>query len=164
MDDWEAKYWANRAAQIQQQPQRPQYHQQPTRPQMPEVDVAGMLMQRAMMQQPTSSGAVYLREGANYYRQIQNPDGWGTTTTLIRSMGALSGVANKEFAIMGEMRAYCVDDLPSIDLSKINEQPQRMKDLVRVRAPFAGDLLVERSAIVNGGNNTSYGGKSLLKG
>jgi hypothetical protein len=165
MDDWEAKYWANRAAQIQQQPQRPQYHQQPTRPQMPEVDVAGMLMQRAMMQQPTSPGAVYLREGANYYRQIQNPDGWGTTTTLIRSMGALSGVANKEFAIMGEMRAYCVDDLPSIDLSKINEQPQRMKDLVRVRAPFAGDLLVERSAIVNGGgNNTSYGGKSLLKG
>jgi hypothetical protein len=168
MDDWEAKYWANRAAQLQQQrgmqPQRPQY-QQPTRPQIPEVDVAGMIMQRAMMQQPQNgSTPVYLREGANYYRQIQNPDGWGTTTTLIRSMGALSGVANKEFAIMGEMRAYCVDDLPSIDLSKINEQPQRMKDLVRVRAPFAGDLLVERSAIVNGGNNVSYGGKSLLKG
>lgn len=158
-EDWEAKYWANRAAQLQQQ-QRPQ----PTRPQMPEVDVAGMLMQRAMMQQPTSGGSVYLREGANYYRQIQNPDGWGTTTTLIRSMGPLNGVNGKEFAIMGEMRAYCVDDLSAIDLSKINQEPGRMKDLVRVRAPFAGDLLVERSAIVNGGNNVSYGGKTLLKG
>ena len=79
-------------------------------------------------------------------------------------MGELTGVANKEFAIMGEMKAYCVDNLSSIDLSKINEQPQRMMSLVRVRAPFAGDLLVERSAIVNGGNNASYGGKSLLKG
>lgn len=164
MDDWENKYWSNRAAQLQQQQQqRPQY-QQPTRPPVPEIDVAGMLMQRAMTQQPTSSGAVYLREGANYYRQIQNSDGFGTTTPLIRSMGELTGVANKEFAIMGEMKAYCVDNLSSIDLSKINEQPQRMMSLVRVRAPFAGDLLVERSAIVNGGNNASYGGKSLLKG
>ena len=163
MEDWESKYWANRAAQLQQQPQRPQY-QQPTRSQVPEVDVAGMLMQRAMMQQPTSGGAVYLREGANYYRQIQNNDGWGTTTPLIKSMGALNGVANKEFAIMGEMRAYCVDNLPTIDLSKINEEPQRMMNLVRVRAPFAGDLLVERSAIVNGNNGIMHGGKSLLKG
>lgn len=163
MEDWESKYWANRAAQLQQQPQRPQY-QQPKRPQVPEVDVAGMLMQRAMMQQPTSGGAVYLREGANYYRQIQNNDGFGTTTPLIKSMGALNGVANKEFAIMGEMRAYCVDNLPTIDLSKINEEPQRMMNLVRVRAPFAGDLLVERSAIINGNTGIMHGGKSLLKG
>lgn len=161
MDDWEAKYWANRAAQLQQQPQRPQYHQ-PTRPQMPEVDVASMLMQRAMMAQQPTGGAVYLREGANYYRQIQNNDGFGTTTPLIKSMGPLNGVNGKEFAIMGEMRAYCVDDLPTIDLSKINQEPGRMKDLVRVRAPFAGDLLVERSAIANGGG--MYQGKNILKG
>lgn len=168
-EDWETKYWANRAAQLQQQrgmqPQRPQYQQQPTRPQIPEVDVASMLMQRAMMQQPQNGGApIYLREGANYYRQIQNNDGFGTTTPLIKSMGALNGVNGKEFAIMGEMRAYCVDNLSTIDLSKINQEPGRMLDLVRVRAPFAGDLLVERSAIVNGGNNISYGGKTLLKG
>jgi hypothetical protein len=54
-------------------------------------------------------------------------------------MGALNGVNGKEFAIMGEMRAYCVDNLPTIDLSKINQEPGRMLDLVRVRAPFAGD-------------------------
>lgn len=155
-DDWEKKYWANRAAQIRQQAY--------SKPSTPEVDVAGMLMQRAMAQQPVSDITVYLREGANYYRQIQNPDGWGTTTTLIRSMGPLTGVANKEFAIMGEMRAYCVDNLSTIDLSKINEEPQRMLNLVRVRAPFAGDLLVEQSAIINGGNNITYGGKTLLKG
>jgi len=161
-EDWEAKYWANRAAQLQQQ--RPQY-QQPTRPQVPEIDVAGMLMQRAMMgQQPMmGTSAVYLREGVNYYRQIQNNDGFGTTTALIKSMGPLNGVNGKEFTIMGELRAYCVDNLSTIDLSKINEEPQRMLDLVRVRAPFVGDLLVERSAIINN-SNVSYGGRAILKG
>jgi hypothetical protein len=158
MDDWESKYWANRAAQLQQQKV-----QQPLRPQVPEVDVASMLMQRVMNAQQPMMGttAVYLREGVNYYRQIQNNDGFGTTTPLIKSMGPLNGVNGKEFAIMGELRAYCVDNLSTIDLSKINEQPQRMLDLVRVRAPFVGDLLVERSAIIN---NVGNGGRGILKG
>lgn len=156
-EDWEIKYWANRAAQMQQQ--RPQ----PTRPQVPEVDVAGMLMQRAMMGQQPSGHSIYLREGANYYRQIQNNDGFGTTTPLIRSMGQLNGVNGKEFAIMGELRAYCVDHLSTIDLSKINEEPQRMKNLVRVRAPFVGDILVERSAIINS-HNVGDGSRTILKG
>jgi hypothetical protein len=160
-DDWESRYWAKRAEQIRQQ-----RYQQPTRTQVPEVDVASVLMQRAMTGQQTQNGGapVYLREGTNYYRQIQNNDGFGTTTPLIKSMGPLNGVNGKEFAIMGEIRAYCVDNLSTIDLSKINQEPERMLDLVRVRAPFVGDLLVERTAIVNDGNNRTYGGKTLLKG
>lgn len=154
-EDWEIKYWANRAAQMQQQrPQTPQYR---------DVDVASALMQRTMLAQQPSGNAAYLREGANYYRQIQNNDGWGTTTPLIKSMGTLNGVNGKEFAIMGEIQGYCVDNLSTIDLSKINEEPQRMLQLIRVRAPFVGDILVERSAIVNS-HNVGVGGRTILKG
>ncbi len=165
-EDPMAKYWANRAAQVsqQQQNQRPTSqhpHSNPGR----EVDLSNMIQQRAMMgglmQQPSNSQIVYLREGAKYYRQIQNESGYGTTTPLLRSMGPLANVNAKEFSIMGEIRGYCVDDLPRIDLSKMNEEPARMLTLVRVRAPFAGDILVEEKNIIR---SNVTGGRNILKG
>ena len=162
-EDPMAKYWAKRAAEVQQN-QRPT-QQSPHRPNSTgrEIDATNMIQQRAMMNaiQPDSGNnqIVYLREGAKYYRQIQNESGFGTTTPLIRSMGPLANVGAKEFSIMGEVKGYCVDDLPRIDLSKMNEEPARMLTLVRVRAPFAGDILIEEKNIIR-----SNAGRTVLRG
>ncbi|MFA6049901.1 MAG: hypothetical protein WC761_01770 [Candidatus Paceibacterota bacterium] len=164
MDDWEAKYWA--AKQQQQTQQRPQQQRPfqgqpgPTGPanNFPEVDITGRLQQRMMSQQPASA-EVYIREGTQYYRQVQG-DGFGAAVPLVRSMGPLANVSGRQFAVMGDMRGYCIDNLQQIDLSKINEQPERMLMLVKVRAPFVGDILVPKTAVIE---NTS-GTNKLLKG
>jgi len=166
-EDPMAKYWAQRAAQVQQNKQPAQQNQHNrANPLNREIDATNMIQQRAMMgaamQQPTNSQVVYLREGAKYYRQVQNESGFGTTTPLIRSMGPLSNVGAKEFSVIGEIKGYCVDDLPRIDLSKINEEPARMITLVRVRAPFAGDILIEERNIIR--SNSANSGRAVLKG
>lgn len=159
-----AKYWANRATQMGQQNQRPT-QQAPHNHMGREIDATNIMQQRAMMgavmnqQQSSNSQIVYLREGAKYYRQIQNESGFGTTTPLIRSMGPLSNVGAKEFSVKGEIKGYCVDDLPRIDLSKMNEEPARMLTLIRVSAPFAGDILIEEKNIIR-----SNAGRTVLKG
>ncbi len=163
-EDPMAKYWANRAAQIGQQNQRPT-QQIPCVPLNREIDATSIMQQRAMMghavnqQQSSTTQVVYLREGAKYYRQIQNESGFGTTTPLIRSMGPLSNVGAKEFSVKGEIKGYCVDDLPRIDLSKMNEEPARMITLIRVSAPFAGDILIEEKNIIR-----SHADRSILRG
>jgi len=163
-EDPMAKYWANRAAQVQQnqRPAQQSPHSRPN-PMGREIDATNMIQQRAMMNaiQPDTGNSqiVYLREGAKYYRQIQNESGFGTTTPLIRSMGPLANVGAKEFSIKGEIKGYCVDDLPRIDLSKMNEEPARMLTLIRVSAPFAGDILIEEKNIIR--HNS---GRNILRG
>jgi len=162
MEDWERKYWEQKAQQTQTRPAAPLI---PQRPHNSEVDASQIMMQRMMGQhmQPDSSGGnlVYLREGVNYYRQIPNPDGFGTTMPLIRSMGPLTQVTGKQFEVRGEIRGYCIDNLPHVDLSKVNEQPERMLVLVKVKAPFVGDILVPKAAVIEGAHS---GGQQLLRG
>jgi len=159
--EWEKKYWEQRAQQAQTKPTAPLI---PQRPHNSEVDASQVMMQRMLGQQmqPDSSGGnlVYLREGVNYYRQIPNPDGFGTTMPLIHSMGPLTQITGKQFEMKGEVRGYCIDNLPHVDLSKVNKQPERMLVLVKVKAPFVGDILVPRDAIIEG----TRGGQQLLRG
>ena len=169
MDDWEAKYWKQKAQQKQHQ------HSAPVAPAPPppptrdvEINAADIMAQRMMggllggQQQQQGNSAVYLREGATYYRQIHNPDGFGTTMPLVRSMGPLTQVTGKMFTTKGDLKGYCIDDLPSVDLSKANDHPERMLQLVRVSAPFVGDILVPRTAVIEANQNP--GGKQLLRG
>lgn len=164
--DWEKKYWEKRAQQAPHQ-------QRPVPPAPPavrdvEINAADIMSQRAMAGMTVAPrhgqhpGVVYLREGATYYRQIHNPDGFGTTMPLVRSMGPLAQVGGKTFDIKGDMRAYCIDNLPSVDLSRVNENPERMLVLVRVSAPFVGDILVPRAAIIE--TSPTQGSKQLLRG
>lgn len=154
MEDWEKKFWS-----LKQQQQHSQY-QKPQTSAYPEIDITAQLQQRAMnFNQPEREG-VFLREGGQYYRQIQGGDGFGNTMPLVRSMGPLANVYGKQFVVMGDFRGYCIDNLQQVDLSKINEEPERMLVLVRVRAPFAGDMLVPKSAIIESSN----AGKQLLRG
>lgn len=163
MDDWESKFWAakQQQQQTQQRPQQRPFQGQPgpTGNNFPEVDITGRLQQRMMSQQPASN-EVYLREGTQYYRQVQG-DGFGAAVPLVRSMGPLANVSGKQFAVMGDMRGYCIDNLQQIDLSKINEQPERMLVLVKVRAPFVGDILVEKKSLIQ---NSINSGKGILRG
>lgn len=166
--DWEAKYWANRAAQKQreQRPQVPGHTPLTREPPAREIDATTIMQQRLLGGLATNSSTdesakrVFLREGATYYKQIQG-DGFGSAVPLVRSMGGLSNVTGKEFVFMGDYRGYCIDNLNQVDMSKVNENPDRMLSLVRVRAPFVGDILVPRTAIIE---VSGPGGRQLLRG
>jgi len=168
--DWEAKYWANRQAQKQreQQPQVPGHTpQQRNLPPTREIDAVSILQQRMVANQfsagaPESGGQnVFLREGGTYYKQVQ-AENFGHSVSLIKSMGMLTNVSGRAFSYMGEVKGYCIDNLAQVDLAKINENPDRMLALVKVRIPLSGDILVPKSSIIE----TSYGsaGKQLLRG
>ena len=173
-NDWEAKYWANRAAQIANNPSPPT--NSPLRSSPPpsrdrEIDAGEIFSQNRMMQQ-THSGrnggavSVFLREGFDYYRLVPNPAGFGTTVPLIRHVGKISQVQGKEFVMRQEVRGWCIDaSSPAIDLAKMNEQPERMLSLVEVEAPFVGTLLVPREALVEiRSPHNVHGGREVLKG
>jgi len=132
-----------------------------------DVDAMSMMQSRqsgmaipGMGPPPATAGApmVTLREGARFYRAVQ-AEKWGHTQKMVRSGGAVQGVAGREFQLKGETQCYCIDSLPVVDLSQIN--PQYMMNLVEVSAPFIGTILVERSAVVPVGQ---AGGQQLLKG
>lgn len=157
MPDWEKQYWNNREK-VQQTPR--------AQPGGREIDAGALLGQRMMTNQALGSNsggssAVMLREGMPYYKLIPNPDGFGTVTPLVRHMGPLSQVAGKEFVVLNEVRGYLIDNSPVVDLSKINNTPERFLNLVRVRAPFIGDILVAKEAVVYSASGISRG---ILRG
>lgn len=163
--DWEAKYWANREQQLASQKKSlGQPTNQATRG-YPEIDPMKMMQQRMMQghlpgQTPSSNRSVMLREGAEYFRHLKGGDGFGNVIPLVRSMGQLNGVAGREFAHMGETRGILVDGMNMVDMSKINEEPDRISTYVRVRAPFVGDILVKSGTIIE----TQGSQRVVLKG
>lgn len=166
--DWEAKYWANRERQLAatKHSASPRLSPQPFSgpPQahgIRDIDPMQMLQQQMMQGSQSSGRSVFLKEGADYYRHIQGGDGFGNVIPLVRSMGKLSGVGGKEFALMGETRGICIDGLQMVDMSKINENPDRVSMYVRVRAPFVGDILVERNAVIELQQSS---GRQILRG
>lgn len=157
MEPWEQAYWSNRENQMQQRaPAMPQT--------IPASQMRNQLMTNIMAQQQQQQGsqAVMLREGHDYYKFIPNPDGFGIAVPLIRHMGKLSQVSGKEFAVIGESRGYLVDNSPVIDLGKANEHPERYLNLVKVRAPFVGDILVHHETVIRVASGPQ--GKNILKG
>lgn len=159
LPDWEQQFWANKERLQQQKPQAPAGGSR-------EIDAGALMAQRVMTNQALGSNSggsapVMLREGMPYYKLIPNPDGFGTTTPLIRHMGPLSQVAGKEFVVLNELRAYLIDNSPVVDLSKISSSPDKFLTLIRVRAPFVGDILVAKEAVVFSTSGISRG---VLKG
>jgi hypothetical protein len=186
--DWEAKYWANRLQQKatgNNQISQPNHHEplhvtqakqrgeDPNSflrnyPQFtgasnmndPRVaasrELSGQLSARDVQ---NNVKVVMLREGATYYRQVQS-EGYGTTIPLLRGMGKLNNISGKEFELRGPSRGYVVDGLPVIDAGKMNENPERFVNLVKVRTNFIGDIFVDSSALIE-----HFGGqKTILRG
>lgn len=178
--DWEKKYWAQK----QQQKQSNAYTRMPpTNPnELPHFEPAHVAADRQRATQPTdgwrdidpltamytnvdgmaSRGmgpqvqTVLLRPGTKYYKAVQ-ADSFGTTMPLVRNCGVYSENVQREFEMRQECRCYCIDNLEAVDLS--NPDPQRMIELVELRAPFVGTILVEKRAIL-----APAGGPQLLKG
>ena len=66
----------------------------------------------------------------------------------------------KEFELRGPSRGYVVDGLPVIDAGKMNENPERFVNLVKVRTNFIVDIFVDSSALIE-----HFGGqKTILRG
>ena len=75
-------------------------------------------------------------------------------------MGQITNVSGREFELRGPSRGYVIDGLNIIDAGKINESPERFVSLVKVRAPFIGDIFVESSAVIESFGNQ----RSVLRG
>lgn len=171
--DWEAKYWANREKQLASQKSTGNTSLSPRMPSpaipqgYPEIDPVQMMQQRMMQgmmhhgQSSSGSRSAYLREGDEYFRHIQGGDGFGNVIPLVRSMGRLNGMTGREFAILGETRGILVDGMQMVDMSKVNENPDRIRMYVRVRAPFVGDILVDKNTVIETQQNS---GKQILRG
>lgn len=164
--DWEKKYWQQKQQGVSPLAGRAEPHVQHQMPAQNsgEVDITALLQQRAMagqLQQAMNPGAnsvsskvCHLREGATYYRAVSNS--YGTTVPLVVSSGTVAGVAGKQFENCGVVRCFVVEqNSGAIDLSKMNEHSDKFKTLVKVSAPFVGDILVAESAIVRLAGTTS---------
>lgn len=187
--DWEKQYWANRQAQATGQSQ--QHQQQPVqRPQQAigtssgDIDLTQMLAQRLMnQQQPPGFGfgnqqipqhhghsqseqrVCFIKEGTQGYRIVSSD--FGSEVPLVISSGPITGVVGRQFENKGLKRCFLVDAHSSmvgasIDLSKMNESPEKFLNLVQVSAPLLGIVLVPESCIVK--MNSGPSGTQVLRG
>jgi hypothetical protein len=187
--DWEKKYWNNRLQQKMTQASTPsaQPHFEPahvTQARMrgqdpnqmlrnlgvqidgmsnmddPRVQASRQLSgQLSARDQSPEGQVVMLREGARYFRQI-SMEAFGVSIPLLRSMGQANNLAGRQFELRGASRGYIVDGLNVIDAGKMNESPERFVNLVKIRAPFIGDIFVENSSIIHANGQQ----KGILKG
>lgn len=170
--EWEKKYWATRQAQAQGQPVQQQVHHQPSvNPGGGELDLTQMLAQRIMNQQgptgigfgapmhhpPTQAGnpvhqrVCFLKEGTHAYRMVSSD--FGTEIPLVIASGPITGITGRQFENKGKKRCYLVDSHSgmvgaSIDLSKMNESPEKFITLVQVSAPLLGSVLVPEHSVI----------------
>lgn len=168
MDDWETKYWQQKQQQMQQQgghrrPQNPQdlphfepAHVTQDRQRAHQVDngwreVDPLTAMYTNMDGMNARGrgpqvqTVFIREGARMYRSVE-AQGFGNTMPLVRFAGPAHDMTGKEFEMRGTTNCYVIDNMEVVDLSKIDDS--KMVQLVEVKAPWVGTLLVEASAII----------------
>lgn len=176
-DDWEAKYWQQRAQQIQRAKTNPESlpHYEPAHVTQDkqrtlrgndggwqDIDPVTAMYTNAHGMASRGMGpqvqTVMLKPGTVYYKAV-DASGFGNTMPLVRKCGPYyeNGV-NREFEMMQECRCYVIDNLNTVDLSNID--PKRLVQLVQVRAPFVGTILVERGAVISPSNR----GPQVLKG
>lgn len=168
MDDWEKKYWDIRSKGANPLSSHAQVTSNPTsipRDLNGEIDATSILAARIAansngatgipgMTQPGGSQSCFLKEGHSYYVQI-NTQGFGTSTPLVKQVGTLQNTTGKSFVVSTKLNAYIVDEMQnSIDLSRLSENPQKMKLLVTVKTAFE-TFLVEEAAIVYPNNNSN---------
>lgn len=171
MDDWETKYWKQKQRQMQQR-QGQQGHRGPQNPaDLPHFEPAHVTQDRQRVQAPGDGWrevdpltamytnmdgmnargrgpqvqTVFLREGARVYRSVE-AQGFGNTMPLVRYAGPAHDMSGKEFEMRGTTNCYVIDGMEVVDLSQVDDS--KMVQLVEVKAPWVGTLLVEKNAII----------------
>lgn len=169
--DWEKAYWKQKQQGVNPLAGGDTYQPpQPTRGGNGEIDITSMLQQRAMSGQfqqnmnphatAVESKVCHIREGVTFYRAVSNS--FGTTVPLVVSVGVVSGVIGKQFENKGFVKCFVVDsNSGAIDLAKMNENSDKYITLVKVSAPFVGEILVAESAIMKLMGTTS--GQTILR-
>lgn len=170
---WEAEYLKAQAKLSGQSPSIPDPWGGRNPGSVPEVDMTALLQQRMRsqgspgnsfeipgQQQPARSSLCTLQEGHTFYSPLK-VEAFGTTQPLAKTGGTIKGVQGRQFQIEGQVTAYVVDGLQTVDLSKMD--PSRLKPLYRVTAPLLGTFLVPQEAIQElSGNGMVNGGRQLL--
>lgn len=182
MADDMKKYWdARRAAAANAPHYRPAHETQGIRaPNMPDFgshphgpapshdrDVSAMLQQRLQQrmvsdQMGGSAPVADLQEGLPYYTAVENS--FGGTAPLVRTAGVISGPTARGVQIKREVRGFLIDNMQSVDMSKLQGRPELMVTLVEVAVPFMGSFLVPKEAIVRRDGGPLGDGRRMLKG
>lgn len=98
---------------------------------------------------------VYLREGLKSYRKLEID----SPVPVAIDNGPIHGMIGKEFEYCGKIKVYLVENInKTIDLSKVDYN--KFLNLVIVRAPFVGTLLVPEQALIKNQEHK----QQLLKG
>jgi len=118
--------------------------------------------QRAM-EQSTGGRTADLVEGLPYYTNLKS-QAFGHTIALFKTAGVIGGPTSKGVQVKGEVKGYLIDNLSSVDMSKINEEPERMVVLVEVNVPYLGTFLVKKEAVIARSPGGLGDGRQLLKG
>jgi hypothetical protein len=125
-----------------------------------EVNPATRLMQQQMAQQqayntmgapppPQQQQVVRLWEGADFYRPVET-GGFGGMTILCRAGGRVPANWAVDFEARGIRSCYIVPlNETRVDMAKIQSNPQLLTQLVEVRSPMIGVILVPQQAIMN---------------
>jgi hypothetical protein len=128
--------------------------QTPTRP-LTGPGQAPNVPQFNQMMSPTSPATVFLREGHTAYKklEIESP------IPVALETGPLYNVIGKEFEYCGKVKVYLAESMyKPIDLGRAD--PNKFINLVMVRAPFLGTILVPESAVIK----KTQPGAQILKG
>lgn len=168
-------YWAKRAkelphhepahvTQARNMPQQLLQRQQQMNAHSKDLDVSNLLQQK-MLSAQTGGQAVSLRDGFPFYKAIDS-QGFGHTVTLAKKAGTTGGPTAKSVFLKNERKCLVVDDIQSIDFSKINEASPNIITLVEITVPYIGGFLVQKEAIVSNNVNLTSPGNSrqILKG
>lgn len=187
MQDWEKKYWTDRASKLPHYKaahelgggniQPSHHHHQPQHAQHSldgTQDITSILQQRlanSVMNQQISSGVsgrvCFVKEGVQAYRLLPT-DGFGSTVPLVIPIGPVTGMTGKQFENKGPKRCFVVDNSAGsyVDLTEITNHPEKMMTLVQLNAPFVGSIMVLESSVIpldgSGGSNNPQ--NRVLKG
>lgn len=170
LPDWQAKYIQNRQAgqnvlgPVTQTP--PNFSRPANGPAPQEFDITDKLQQRVMQRAGQGAsggaGAADLVEGLHYYTRLQT-EAFGHTVALFKTAGIINGPTSKGVQVKGEVSGYVIDNMNSVDMSKITENAEKVV-LVEVQVPFLGTFLVPKEAVINRGSGPMGDGRTLLKG
>lgn len=177
-DDWEKEYWAKRAqGQDLSKPSTmrsgPNFGMKPNGP-LPrngqDYDITDALQsrvaQKAAEQMSGAGGGrtADLVEGMPYYTNLK-AQAFGHTIPLFKTAGVIGGPTSRGVTVKGEVKGYLIDNLQSVDMAKINEEPERMVVLVEINVPYLGTFLVKKEAVINrSGSGMLANGRQVLKG
>lgn len=106
-------------------------------------------------QEPGQPTVVYLREGLKSYRKLEID----SPVPVAIEVGPIHNVAGKEFEFAGRIKVYLTENINKpIDLSRIDHS--KFINLVIVKAPFVGAMLVPEAAIIKANDQNPQ----ILKG